>query len=114
MFIVYVLLTTIVETAVVRGIKKWFTRKQRPFAPKQIPLLHTLSQQFAGVPNKYEKIVMDKTIIATRKMVDTTTFEHLVSGLVSHNSKLRKELAKSNSAKGNKVWNLLSVLNPRK
>ena len=67
-------------------LKKSFNKKRKTSATTvEIPILGKFSRKLSGNPTKIQSFTINKIVNGSRKLVNTTTFEHLVSGAVIHN-----------------------------
>jgi hypothetical protein len=61
----------------------------------QLPIIHHLTSKISGSPTKSERFLASKSITGIRKIVSTSSFEHVIQGLWTKNSRIRKSLKTS-------------------
>jgi hypothetical protein len=81
---------------------KWVLARRKlnnlttPSNSTQLPVLHNLTLKVRGNPSKMEKLAADKSVVAIRQIVKTTSFEHIIQGFWCSNSKIRKSMKAKN------------------
>lgn len=61
--------------------------------PQRIPIVDTQLEIMAGHPTRFQKRASERIVKLARRITNTRAFEHLVTGLINPQSKLRKKLS---------------------